>query len=74
MSSSKKLDLKRDFAAGVYLFETQNLIPLPTPLHTVYVHTVYLLTHRREGGGGVLNQRDGQRTTVHKAGSKYQHG
>ncbi len=41
MSSSKKVDLERDFAAGVYLSEAQNPIP---PLHTVYVYTVYLFT------------------------------
>ncbi len=35
MSSSKKIDLLTDFAAGVYLSEAQNLIP-PPPLHTVY--------------------------------------
>jgi hypothetical protein len=34
MSSSKKIDLERDFAAGVYLSEAQN--PIPPPLHTVY--------------------------------------
>ncbi len=46
MSSSKKIDLWKDFAAGVYLSEAQE--PLPPPLHTVYVYTVYLFT---QGGG-----------------------
>ncbi len=46
MSSSKKSDLQRYFAAGVYLSEAQN--PIPSPLHTVYVYTVYLFT--QEGG------------------------
>jgi hypothetical protein len=35
-----------DFAAGVYLYEAQNPIPLST-------YTVYLFTQ----GGGELNQR-----------------
>jgi hypothetical protein len=39
MSSSKRIYLKRDFAAGVYLAEAQNLTPPP---YTVYVYTVYL--------------------------------
>jgi hypothetical protein len=34
--------------AGVYLSEAQNPIPLP-PLHTVYVFTVYLFTHKERG-------------------------
>jgi hypothetical protein len=46
----KKLACKRDFAAGVYLSETQN--PPPPP-------TLYLFTQGR--GGGELNQRDGVR-------------
>jgi hypothetical protein len=52
MSSSKKFDLSRDFAAGVYLSEAQNPIPAPTPLHTVYVFTVYVFIHTGKGGGG----------------------
>jgi hypothetical protein len=43
MSSSKTIDLKRDFAAGAYLSEAQILIP-PPPLNSVYVYTVYLFT------------------------------
>ncbi len=31
MSPSKNIDLTRDFAAGVYLSETQNPIPTPPP-------------------------------------------
>ncbi len=41
MLSSKRIDLHRDFAAGVYMYEAQN--PKP-PLHTVYVYTTYLFT------------------------------
>jgi hypothetical protein len=32
MSSSNKIFLERDFAAGVYLSEAQNPIPSPPPL------------------------------------------
>ncbi len=53
MSSSKKIDLERDFAAGVYLSEAQNPIPAPSLLHTVYVYT------SSHGGGRELNQREG---------------
>jgi hypothetical protein len=67
MSSSKKIDLKKDFAAGVHLSEAQN--PTPPSLHTVYVCTH---THS-EGGGRVEPERrlEGQQFT--KMGQKYQH-
>ncbi len=59
MSSSKKIDLSRDFAAGVYLSEAQNSIPPPLFTQcTVYVYTVCLFT---QGRGGELNQREGER-------------
>jgi hypothetical protein len=47
------------------------VICLRSPLHTVYVYTVYVFT-REEGKGGELNQREGgvRGATVHKAGSK----
>ncbi len=50
MSTSKIIDLYRDFAAGIYLSEAQNPIP-PPPLQTVYVYTVYLFTQGRGEGG-----------------------
>jgi hypothetical protein len=43
MSSSKKIDLKRDFAAGIYLPRPRT----PLPLLTVNMYTVYLLTYGR---------------------------
>jgi hypothetical protein len=46
MSSSKAIDLWRDFAAGVYLSKTQ--YPIPPPLHTVYVYKVYLKGPKHE--------------------------
>jgi hypothetical protein len=57
MSSSKKIDFWRDFAAVVYLSEAQDPIP---PLHTVYMYAVYLFT-QGTGEGGELNQREGER-------------
>jgi hypothetical protein len=73
MSSSKKIDLSRDFAAGVYLSEAQNPIPPPQTLYTVY----QVLIHTGKGGGE-LNQREATvpnrgslgGATVPKAGSK----
>ncbi len=48
MSSSKKIDLERDFAAGVYLSEAQK--PIPTPLtHSIGVYRI--LIHTGKGGG-----------------------
>jgi hypothetical protein len=58
MSSSKQIDLKRDFAAGVYMTKAQN--PIPPPPHSVYVYTVCLVIQARRGGGE-LNQREGER-------------
>jgi hypothetical protein len=46
MSSSKKIDLYRDFAAGVYLSEAQNPIP---PSYTLYTCIQYTYSDR-EGG------------------------
>jgi hypothetical protein len=45
-SSSKKIELGRDFAAGVYLSGAQN--PALSPFLTVYVYTIYFFT---KGGG-----------------------
>jgi hypothetical protein len=43
MSSSKKIDLSRDFAAGVYLSEAQNPIPTPLPLtHCLRVYRILI--------------------------------
>jgi hypothetical protein len=44
MSSSKKVDLLWDFAAGVYLSEAQNPY---LPPYTVNVNTLYLFTQGR---------------------------
>jgi hypothetical protein len=48
MSSSKKIDLERDSAAGVYLSESQNPITHP---YTLYTCLQYTYSHR-EGRGG----------------------
>jgi hypothetical protein len=45
MSSSKKIDLTKDFAAGVFLSEAQNPI---SPYVYVYTYTY----SQREGGWG----------------------
>jgi hypothetical protein len=63
MSSSKNIELQRDFSAGVDLSEAQN--PIPSPLtHCIRADSV------GKGEGGELNQRDRERrgATVHKAG------
>jgi hypothetical protein len=42
MSSSKKTDLQRDFAAeGIYLSEAQN--PIPSPLLTHCIHVYFFI-------------------------------
>ncbi len=59
MSSSKKIDLYRDFAAGVYLSEAPN--PITPPLYTLYT-CIMLQIHKGKGGRrGDLNQREGER-------------
>ena len=72
MSSSKKIDVLRDFAAGVYLSEAQN--PIPSPLDTLYTCTIQSTNSHREGGGGRVEPErriEGQHLT--KLGRKYQH-
>jgi hypothetical protein len=41
MSSSKKIDLWKDFAAGVYLSEAQNPLSLPHILYTVNIKLIH---------------------------------
>jgi hypothetical protein len=67
MSSSKKLTY-RDFAAGVNLLMPRT--PYPSPLHTVYVYTVYLFTQGRREWGEFSTREKVCGATVHKAGSK----
>jgi hypothetical protein len=55
MSSSKAIDLSKDFAADVYLSEAN--IPIPHSIHTVFVYTVLIIHTRKGGVGGELNQR-----------------
>jgi hypothetical protein len=65
MSSSKKIDLQRDFAAGVYL-----KTPYPT-LQTVYVYTSILIQTGKGGRVEPERRLEGQKFT--KLGRKYQH-
>jgi hypothetical protein len=51
MSSSKKIYLEIDFAAGVYLSEAQNPIPPP---YTLYTCIKYTYSHREWGEGESL--------------------
>jgi hypothetical protein len=48
MSSSKKIDLLKDFAAVDYLSEAQN--PIPPPVHTVQYMCKQFTYSPREGG------------------------
>ncbi len=53
ISSFKKLDLQRDFEAGVYLSEAQiRKPPLLTQCIRVYVQYTYSHRERGEAGGG----------------------
>jgi hypothetical protein len=61
MSSSEKIDLYRDFAAGDYLSEAQNSIPPPPFTHCIRVYSILHFTQRTRGGGE-LNQREGERS------------
>jgi hypothetical protein len=45
-----KIDMLRDFAAGVYLSEAQNHIP-PSLTHCIHVYKI--LIHTGKGGGGL---------------------
>jgi hypothetical protein len=59
--SSKKIAMKRDFAAGVYMSEARNPIHPPYTLY-MYVYTSILIhTQGRGEAGEELNQRDGER-------------
>ncbi len=54
MSSSKKIDLYRDFAAGVYLSEAPFPPMTPSPLvHNVYVYRILIHTGKGVGGRGM---------------------
>ncbi len=57
MSSSKKIYLYRDFAAGVNYLRPRN--PYPPLPH--YIHVYSILIHTGKGEGGELNQREGKR-------------
>ncbi len=51
-----KIDLQRDFAAGVDLSEAQNLIMYPSPpTQCTYTCILYIYAHRE---GGEMNQRE----------------
>jgi hypothetical protein len=51
-----------DFAAVVYLSESQNSIT-PRPLHNVYMYTVYFFTQGK-GGGGFELEKSGERGNI----------
>ncbi len=58
MPSSKKMDLKRDFAAGVLSVWGSLSSYEPKPhLHIVYVYTVYFFTQGREEGGELTRKK-----------------
>jgi hypothetical protein len=63
-----------DFEATVYLPEAPSppMTPYPSPLHTVYVYTVYHTYSNRKGGGGVgeLTREKVRGVTAQKAGLK----
>jgi hypothetical protein len=59
MSSSEKLTYKETLRqVFICLSEAQNPItPPPSPLHIIYVNTVYLIKQGRGGGGRVEPER-----------------
>jgi hypothetical protein len=58
MSSSKKFTCIGDFAAGVYLSETQNPIP-PSHTHCIRIYSILIHTGK-SGGGRVELERRGE--------------
>jgi hypothetical protein len=61
MSSSKKIDLQRDFLADVYLSEAQT--PYPSPLkHRIRVYSI-LITQGGEGEVEPETRLEGQQFT-----------
>ena len=71
MSSSQKIDLQRDFAAGVYLSEAQNPMT-PPPTQCIRVNSILIHTGRGLGGRVEPERRfEGQQFTT--LGRKYQH-
>jgi hypothetical protein len=65
----RPLKNQRDFAAGVFLSEAQNPIPINPLTHCIRVHST--LIHTGNGGGGESCTREKEiRETVPKAGSK----
>ncbi len=60
MSSSKKIDQERDFAASIYLSEAQDAQnPIPPAPCTLYTCMQYTYSHREGGKGGEMNLREG---------------
>ncbi len=70
MSSSKKIDLQRDFAADDYMSEAQN--PIPPPPYTLYTCIQYTYSHREGGREESWTREKVRGARVHKARSKYQ--
>ncbi len=66
MSSLKKIDLKKDFEADVYLSEAQS--PITSPPFTRCIRVYSTLIHT--GRGGELTRKKVRGATVYKAGSK----
>jgi hypothetical protein len=72
LSSSKTIDLQRDFATSVNLSEAQNPIPNPPPLtHCIRLYSILTVFSQGRGEGGGSSTREKWRgATVPKAGSK----
>jgi hypothetical protein len=72
MSSSKKIDQKRDIAASVYLSEAQNPISPPPP-YWIPVYSILIHTGKGRGGGIVKPKRRLEEQQLRKLGRKYQY-
>jgi hypothetical protein len=59
------------FAAGVYLSEAQNPIPIPPPTHCIRVYSI--LIHTGGGGGRIEPERRLEEQQFTKLGRKYHH-
>jgi hypothetical protein len=71
MSSSKKIDLYWNFAAGFYRLKPRT--PSPHLAHCIHVYSILIYTGKGGGEGRVEPERMEEERQFIKLGRKYQH-